>query len=451
MDYSSGSKGLWLLFLPVFLVLSMISLPEFVVAATQDEGIDRGMHDKLIEPSIPNNELRSADKFWDEADRILMIGDIQAYGSYSDLQGDDLWGGSFYGLVAPGYKIGERMLLIAMYDGQYDRRMELYSDAYGYRSRSEFQRHAISPMLRIDFGDNSRYSLTPAVFYTWTWNKDESQDDSWNKGLYNYRDEGAGLDFIMRQCLGEPGELKIGAQYYQRRYPNFDVQLDTTDGGSYADDKNYHGIITKLEYSWSNESGFSWAAAYSLLYKMLDDKKVVNGTTGVQSLSREQRDYVHEMDVYFWYFFDDVAGGLNIGLDFGARMYDSNQNFLKFTGGTSWVINKDYFDFFSYSIGPNVSYSFELIPLTVSLRYTREWLDYSDRWTRDQVGDLRQNDEQWERSHELLLGLKFELNEKLSLMAQWDHLKSRSNNDDETVYVYDYRVDSVLLGVKYSF
>ncbi len=447
MKILCDSKGLWLLFLPVFLVLSLISLPEIVVAATQDEGIDRGMHDKLIEPSIPNKELRSAGTFWEETDRLIIIGDVQAFGSYSALEGDDLWGGSFYGLLAPGYKVGERMLFIAMYDGQYDRRMDLYSDEYGFRRRTEFQRHAITPMLRMDFGEDARYSLTPSVFFTWTWNKDESQFDRWNKGLYNYRDEGVGLDFDMRRCMGEVGTLKIGAQYYQRRYPNFDVDLETSmPGVTYEDNKNYHGIIGKVEYSWINDEGFSWATEYSLLYKMLDDKKVVS-VVGVMSDSKEQRDYVHEMGVYVWYLFDDIAGGLNVGLDFGARMYDSNQNYFEFAGGG----NKDYFDYLSYSIGPNITYTFELTPLTASLRYTREWLDYADRWPRNSAGVFDQNDEQWESSHEIILGLKFELDEKLSLLAQWDYLKSRSNNDDISVYEYDYKVNTFLIGAKYTF
>ena len=116
MKFQRDYRSCWFLFLTLLFVSLLVGVPEFVDAATQREGIDRGMHEKLIEPAIPNEELRSAEKFWEEADRFILIGDIQAYGTFSDLGGEsDLWGGSFYGLVAPAYKLGERMIFILIF------------------------------------------------------------------------------------------------------------------------------------------------------------------------------------------------------------------------------------------------------------------------------------------------------------------------------------------------
>ncbi|SPD74313.1 hypothetical protein PITCH_A2290002 [uncultured Desulfobacterium sp.] len=294
MKTASDVMKYWLISLPLFLSVCVFVTPYFVDAAVQDEGIDRDMHDKLVEPSIPDSQLRSADKLWEEEDRFILIGDLQAYGSYSDLQGDDQWGGSFYGLLAPGYKVGERTMLLLMYDGQYDRRMELYSDEYGLKKRTEFQRHAITPMLRMDFGENFRYSITPSVFYTSTWNKDEGQESSWDKGLYNYRDAGVGLDFDAREVLSPDGALKISVQYYKRRYPNYESLLHQMDSSAYDDEKDYHAPLFKLGYYWVRDTGFSWVSEYSLLYKRLDDKKVIEDN-GFLSTSTKQRDYVHEI------------------------------------------------------------------------------------------------------------------------------------------------------------
>jgi len=342
-----------------------------------------------------------------------------------------------------------------MYDGQYDRRMDLYSDDYGYQRTTESQRHAITPMLRIDFGEDSRYTLTPSAFFTWTWNKDESQNASWDAGLYNYNDEGIALDFDMRRCLGENGELKISAQYYAREYPNYapdrrGLDPDFASIGLFEDEKDYHGIIGKMRYSWIEAAGFSWSTEYTLLYKRLDDK-LITKSNGVLSSSEKQRDYIHEMDLKFWYFFDDIAGGLNVGLDLGCRIYKSNENFLFGTNPANFDVNKDFFDYTSYRVVPNVSYVFEFLPLMARLSYSYETLDYSDRWAKDNLGSWAAKDEQWEHTHDLVFGLKFEFSEKLSFLAQWENIKTRSNNDDESVYEYDYRVNNFLLGAKYTF
>ena len=454
MKFSSDKRLSWILFLSVLLVMGLMGFPGIADAATQQEGIDRGLRDKTIDPPIPNEQLRSTDKFWDEADDFILIGDIQAFGTYSDLDGEDQWGGSCYGLFAPGYKIADKIMFILMYDGQYDKRLELYSDDYGFRSRTEFQRHAVTPMLRIDFGEDSRYSITPAVFYTATWNKDDGQEDRWDKGFYNYRDEGVGLDFDMRKAFGEWGALKIGMQYYDRRYPNYSNLLWEYDGvvfqQTYKDEKDYNGILGTVGYNWIVDSGFSWALDYSLLYKKFDDKKVIK-SNGEMSQSTKQHDYIHELDLGTWYFFDDIAGGLKLGMDFVFRIYDSNENYIHWDGLFSWEVNSNYFDYRSYRIIPNATYIFEQIPLTVSVSYSYEKVDYTDRWALSSTGGWAEKDEQWESLHQVLIGLKFDFSEKLSLLAQYEYLKGSSNNDYETVYVYDYRLSNCLIGFKYSF
>jgi hypothetical protein len=453
------SRLFWVVFLPVFFVIGLIVFSGSVDAATQDEGIDRGLLDRTLDPSISNEKLRSADKFWDEMDKFILIGDLQAFATYSKLESDeaddDDWGGSFLGLIAPAYKFGERMMFIGMYDGQYTERLELYSDDYGNRGRTGYQRHAFTPMLRIDFGEDSRYSITPSIFYTATWNKDEGQEDDWDKGLYNYRDEGIGLDFDMREAFGEYGIFRAGMQYYDRRYPNYQNLLyewngvigdDPTD--TYKDEKDYRGIIAMLGYNWIKDSGFSWAIDYSLLYKKFDDKKVLN-SNGIVDQSEKQEDYVHELVLGSWYSFDDIAGGLNLGLDFVFRIYDSNENFLYYNG-LSWAVNDNYFDYTSYRIIPNATYIFEQIPLTATVSYSYKKVDYSDRWALNSKGGIK-NDEQWETLHQILVGMTFQLAEKWSVLAQYEYLNGHSNNDYVAVYVYDYELSNFLIGFKYEF
>ena len=54
-------------------------------------------------------------------------------------------------------------------------------------------------------------------------------------------------------------------------------------------------------------------------------------------------------------------------------------------------------------------------------------------------------------AQQILVGMKFELAEKWSLLAQYEYLKGSSNNDYEAVYVYDYELSNFLIGFKYEF
>ena len=156
-----------------------------------------------------------------------------------------------------------------------------------------------------------------------------------------------------------------------------------------------------LGYNWIKDSDFSWAIDYSLLYKKFDDKKILE-SNGIVSQSEKQEDYVHELVLGSWYSFDDIAGGLKLGLDFVFRIYGSNENLLYYNN-LNWDVNDDYFDYTSYRIIPNVTYIFEQIPLTATASYSYQKVDYSDRWALDRTGDWSAKDEQWESLHSRFL------------------------------------------------
>jgi len=387
-------------------------------------------------------------------DRLMLITHFSAFYTLSDLHGSDtLSGGALNGLIAPTYKFDDKKFLILMYDGQYYKKREFYSDDIGPKERTEFQRHTITPMVRIDFGKESRYSITPSFFYTATYNKD-IEPGGWSDGLYNYRDVGAGVDFDMRQLGygGADGALKLGAQYYRREYPNYTSLLDLASGiGVEEDEKDYHGVITRARYNWTQKTGFSWGAEYFLLYKDLDDKKVVR-SDGVLS-STEQRDYLHSLDLKCWYVIDEVDGRLRVGLDLNSSLKDSNQNYYDGMGTliiTDDVFLPDFYDYRSYRIRPNISYTLALLPLTTSLSYAYQKADYTDRRARFSTGAYK-NNKQWETLEEIELEFRYDLTDNWDLLAQWQRIIARSNNDDESVYQYDYKIANYSVGVSYKF
>jgi hypothetical protein len=411
----------------------------------------------LQSSSKPPVDNPTSGKARSENERFILVANLDAYFSYSDIENDDdLWGGGINATLAPAYRINDRLFALVMYDGNYYKRREFYSDEFGYRQRTEFQGHTVTPMLRIDFGEKSRYSLTPSVFGTWTYNKDggeNSDNDDWNNGLYNYEDLGGGLDFDMREVFGEYGSFKLGVQHYTREYPNYQSlasMINIPGQPDEKDEKDYHGTIFKVGYKWLKDYGWSWTTELSLLYKDLDDKKVIQ-LSGLSNTAQE--DLVTSMNVNGWYLFENLGGGFRVGVELDGGRYDSNQNYYDLVGAIpneNTVFIDNFYDYYAYTVRPYISYTFDMLPLTPAFSYAYRRIDYTDRLARD-VNGLYTSDKQWEALHETVLSLRFDLTDQLSLMGWWQHQKARSNNEYQDVYRYDYVVDNISIGVSFRY
>jgi len=327
-----------------------------------------------------------------------------------------------------------------------------YSDLVGPRATDSSQTHTITPTLRIDFGENSRYSLVPSFFYTITKNKDV-EGGGWNDGLYNYRDKGGGLDFSMGDLDfgGGNGTLKLGTQFYDRTYPNYTSLLDLATGlGIEEDERDYEGLLLRLGYTWSKRTGLSWGVRYYVLNKDLEDKKVV-GSDGVLT-GETQSDDLHNLDVSFWYT-PEAKTRLRMGLDFGYSLYDSNQNY--YDGRTTLTLEDDvflfnFYDYKSYQIRPNISYTFAAIPLTGRMSYAYQKLDYKNRLAQNSDGSYG-NDKQDEDQQMVNLSLRYNMFKNTDLYLQWVYLDAESNNDNTSVYEYDHEVNYFYIGFTYRF
>ncbi len=401
--------------------------------------------ERVSQPKPPAGPIHDTD-----LDRQKLIAQFDAFYTLSDLKhSDTLSGGSFNAVVAPTYKIKNDLMFIFMYDGNYYKKLDFYSDDIGPRERDEYIRHNFTPMLRMEIGESSRYFITPSLFYTETYNKDIKSSD-WNDGLYNYRDFGAGFDFEIKELsLGNAkGTLKLGTQYYTRSYPNWESLLYLAGLGFDGDEKDYHGIIASAEYSQKRGSNRSWSAAYSLLYKMLDDMKVVNENDALTS--KKQHDYIHNLDLTAWYLLNRMV---QLGIDLNCNLKDSNQNYydtLNTINPEDDVFTSDFYDYISYKITPNISYIFQAIPLTATFSYSIQKTEYTDRKAQYDNGNYKAKD-QSEREQDFLLDLRYDINKKWAVLGQLQQIIFRSNNDYENVYEYNYTVSNFSVGASYEF
>ena len=164
-----------------------------------------------------------------------------------------------------------------------------------------------------------------------------------------------------------------------------------------------------------------------------------------------ESDSLQSLDLSFWYMFD-IDGGLKLGLDLNDSINNSNQDYYEIVGPgpLDYELTHGFYDYNSYRITPNASYTFALFPLTTGLSYAYEKTDYSNRRAKFSDG-LYKDNKHWEIQQEINLDFRYDLLENWSVFAQWQWIDTRSNNDDERVYRYDYTANSYSVGVSYKY
>jgi len=442
--FEVSGKRLLLTALAVIFCSFLMAVPGHAAEKTTKE---------VLNEELPPGEPSLGEKMWDN---FLFIANGDAFFTLSRLNNaGTVGGGSADALLAPTYKFNDRTFFILMYDGHYSKKRDFYSDGVGPRERSEFQAHTIQPMFRKDFGPRARYSLTPSVFTTYTFNKDIDAAD-WDDGLYNYRDVGGALEFDMREVFVKEGTINLTAQYYKRRYPNYASLLSLTgldlQSGLNVEknEKDYHGVLVKGGYSMVKSLGFSFETQYALLQKNLDDKKVVS-SDGILT-SEGQKDYLYTLDLNLWHTLD-VGGGLKLGLDLRGGLNRSNQNY--YDGMETIIITddkftSDYYNYAMYRISPNISFTFPLFPLTAGAAYAFQKTRFTDRKATFANGSYKPDLER-DIEQTISFRLSYELSSHWNLVGLWEHTKASSNYDDERVYRYDYTINNCSIGVAFKY
>jgi predicted porin len=106
----------------------------------------------------------------------------------------------------------------------------------------------------------------------------------------------------------------------------------------------------------------------------------------------------------------------------------------------------DFYDYNSYGVRPNLSYTFSALPLTPSFSYTYRKTDFLGRLAQFPNGTYKV-EKQEEELNAIEIGLRYDLLKNLSLYTRLQYLKVRSNNDDETVYSYNHEVTNFYAGL----
>ncbi len=387
--------------------------------------------------------------------RSGMVSSLNAYYSYSNqVNGIDIDGGGLNAILAPTFTINQKAVFIGLYNGNYNKKLDFYSDEVGPRARTQSTTHTLTPMVRIDLDDQAKYSITPSVFHTQSFNIDV-EGGSWGEGLYNYRDTGAGLNFRVKNLVSENvrGMLNFGIQYYQRKYPNYESLLDLAiQNGIEEDERDYQGILLRAGYNRDKSAGLSWGAGSYFLAKNLNSKKIIQ-SNGVLDAQEEQEDNLLGVDLRLSYIPANM-NRLRLGLDLSGSFNRSNQNYYdggEFSGDLADDVFQDgFYDYNAYKVASHITFSWARLPMTAHVSYAYKDTEYTGRLAQYLSGEYK-NEKQAEKQNELDAEVRYNFLKQWNAYLRYQHLRVNSNNEDESVYLYNHQVNTYSAGISISY
>lgn len=398
--------------------------------------------------SLPSQFLYAAQK------QIIPIGSFQALGSFSDTdKGTNLWGYNFSGSYAPSVKLNDTQYLIPLYNGSYKRMRQYITQEEGGRFYNTTQIHNLSAALRSQHSDEWVSRITGLA--TWNFLK-ETRDESFGKGLYDYRDFGAVFDLRQTLTVDETKQHNYswGTQYFRRTYPNFKslISLATVTAPE-TDEKNFDGIKFSFGVEENVVQGISWEFKPALLLKYFTDKKLI-GDDGVLKTGDKRKDYVLSGDLNSdWPFkegrwvlsADNSISYTHSNLDF----YDSRDTLTL----SDDVFTKNYYTYFSAFTYPYITYYHPIAKdKKFALRGGYSFLlrDYPGRKVQESSGAYTSTKQQ-DKEHAVHLSSSYPITKELSWVTYFDYSWVKSNQKYEKFYLYTYNVYQIQTGISIEF
>jgi hypothetical protein len=413
----------------------------------KNDAVEEQANKPVIDLKLPKFSLHGPQEY-------IPLVDIQAYGSYNyaDKSGS-LWGGSVYGSASPAMKYDDKLYIIPLYSGSYDRQKFFVKTEEGGRSYNEIQHHDLSVTAKYLFDE--RATISPTIFGGWDLNV-ETNDEEWGNGLYDYRELGSGCNFDYLVYNTQKGQVKLnnGVKWYIRQYPNYHslIALATTTAPE-RDEKDYNGVELSAGWQYANLKTMSLKLKYTALMKFYTDKKIINADGILQDDKREE----YRNSVKFEGTYSPMPKkGLQLDCASEVAYNNSDQNFYDSRGTATLsddMYTPHYYDYLSFEVNPRLSYYFtvgEKVFAILGGGYDFLMRCYTDRKAQYGGGGYSSDDE-IDYEHIFSANLEIPFGEHISWITKYDYTIDRSNMDFEQYYTYSYKMHRVLTGISISY
>lgn len=374
-------------------------------------------------------------------------------GGYSEIAGRD---GTFSSidswLVSPTLKVNDDLYWINLYNGTFNRSAQVVATEEGGRQSETTQSHSLSTSLKYEIRDG--WSIRPVLFADWIF-VNETEDEDFGEGLYDYRQLGGGLEstWTTRKTDDREDDLRLGFRYLNREYPNYQslLSLFNPNGAVETDEKDLRGYKFNLSHRSRAKNGWSAGLEGIFFYKDYTDKHTIDGNGILTGDGRQ--DFIEQINAFISH---PLGSSWTFTLDGQAAFNQSNLDFYD-THNTAALADdnfvKDYFDYFSFLAKPSFTYARpwgDGKRLLWTTDYSFYALHYPGRKAQDPAGFYGADDQQ-DYVHTVSSKVSVPITQNVSWIAYGSYTVADSNQEFEAFYLYDYELWTAVTGVSFKY
>lgn len=388
----------------------------------------------------------------DEA-RFFSVLEAELLGGYSKVEGSSGTGSTIDNwLFAPTWKVNDNTYWINVYNGFYNHSAQVVAQEEGGRGTETTQGHSLATSFKYEINDT--WSLRPLFFVDWIF-VNETEDESFGEGLYDYRDIGGGLEsaWILQQTETQMDDVRLGFRFLDREYPNYRslLSLFNPNGSIETNEKDLSGYKVNLSRDVRSKENWSWGLEGIFFYKDYTDKKTIN-FNGIRT-GDGREDTVEYLNVYVSH---PLSGGWFFRLDGQAAFNQSNLDFYD-THNTGTFADddfiSDYYDYTSLTVKPTFTYVRGLGEernFIFTADYAFNALLYSGRRAQNTAG-VYSSEEEEDFKHTVSAKTNYPLTKNVSWVVYGSYTVAESNQDFENFYLYTYDLWTAVTGISLKF
>ena len=391
---------------------------------------------------------------WAEnASPLILVLEGEALGGYSKSSGNSGTGSTIdHWLVSPTLKLNESLYWINLYNGSYNHSAQVVAQEEGGRRAQTIQQHNLATSLKYNVNDT--WSLRPLFFADWVF-VNETKNESFGKGLYDYRDIGGGIEstWITLKTEEQLDELRLGFRYLEREYSNYKslLSLFNPNGSVETNEKDLDGYKVNLSRDVHSKKGWSWGLEGIFFYKDYSDKKTID-SNGIRTRD-ERADTVEYLNANISH---ALCAGWRFRLDAQASFNQSNLDFYDTRNTATFgddTYLPDYFDYSSFLAKPSFTYAKDLGEeknFIFTVDYSFDVLLYSSRKAQNSSGIYGSEDER-DYTHTFSGRTSYSLTKNISWVTYGSYTIAESNQEFENFYLYSYDLWTAVTGVSLKF
>lgn len=398
--------------------------------------------------------LRVTTEAWSAGkDPFFYVLEGEFLGGYSQIEGHDGTGSSLDNwLFAPTWKVNDNTYWINVYNGFYNHSAQVVAQEEGGRSAQTTQGHSLATSFKYEVNDT--WSLRPLFFADWIF-VNETKDESFGEGLYDYRDIGAGLEstWLLQRTETRMDDVRLGFRFLDREYPNYQslLSLFNPNGSVETDEKDLNGYKVNLSRNVVSKDDWSWALEGIFFYKDYTDKKTIN-SNGIRT-GDGREDTVEYLNAFISH---PLCPAWTFRLDAQAAFNQSNLDFYDTHNSATFADDdfiRNYYDYTSLTLKPSFTYVRSLGEqgnFIFTADYAFNALLYSGRRAQNTAGVYSSDDEE-DYTHTFSAKTSYPVTKNVSWVVYGSYTIADSNQDFESFYLYNYNLWTAVTGISLKF